>query len=32
MGFEGLSPFPPDSQMDRFFRRFGTPDGAIHAE
>ena len=22
------SPFPPGSQMDQFFRRFGAPDGA----
>jgi serine protease Do len=27
MGFEGL-PFPPDSQMERFFRRFGMPEGS----
>jgi serine protease Do len=28
MGFDGNnSPFPPNSQMDRFFRRFGMPDG-----
>ena len=27
MGLEG-SPFPPNSQMERFFRRFGMPDGA----
>src|SRR5690348_7723389 len=27
MGFEGNSPFPPDSQLERFFRRFGLPDG-----
>src|ERR1700730_15294193 len=26
MGFEGNSPFPPNSQMERFFRRFGMPD------
>ena len=26
MNFEGDSPFPPNSQMERFFRRFGTPD------
>jgi serine protease Do len=26
MGLEG-SPFPPNSQMERFFRRFGMPDG-----
>ncbi len=27
MNFEGESPFPPNSQMERFFRRFGMPDG-----
>jgi serine protease Do len=27
MGFEGNSPFPQNSPMDRFFRRFGMPDG-----
>jgi serine protease Do len=27
MGFEGNSPFPNNSQMERFFRRFGLPDG-----
>jgi len=26
MGFEGNLPFPPNSQMERFFRRFGMPD------
>jgi serine protease Do len=26
-GFEGNSPFPPNSQMERFFRRFGFPEG-----
>jgi serine protease Do len=26
MGFEGNSPFPPNSQMEQFFRRFGMPD------
>jgi serine protease Do len=26
MGFEGNSPFPPNSQMERFFRRFGMPE------
>ena len=26
MGFEGDLPFPPNSQMERFFRRFGMPD------
>jgi len=27
MGFDGESPFPPGSPMERFFRRFGMPDG-----
>jgi serine protease Do len=27
MGFDGDSPFPPGSPMERFFRRFGMPDG-----
>ncbi len=27
MGFDGGQPFPPGSQMERFFRRFGTPEG-----
>src|SRR5437660_309249 len=27
MGFEGNSPFTPNSQMEQFFRRFGTPEG-----
>jgi serine protease Do len=27
MGFEGNMPFPQGSQMERFFRRFGMPDG-----
>src|SRR5204863_3079787 len=28
MNFDGGdSPFPPGSPMERFFRRFGTPDG-----
>jgi serine protease Do len=27
MGFDGNMPFPPGSQMERFFRRFGMPDG-----
>src|SRR5262244_236288 len=27
MGFEGDLPFPPNSQMERFFRRFGMPYG-----
>ena len=26
-GFEGNSPFPPNSQMEQFFRRFGMPGG-----
>src|SRR5262249_53447260 len=26
-GFEGDLPFPPNSQMERFFRRFGKPNG-----
>jgi serine protease Do len=29
MGFEGDLPFPPNSQIERFFRRFGLPEGAI---
>jgi serine protease Do len=29
MGFEGDLPFPPNSQIERFFRRFGMPDGAM---
>jgi serine protease Do len=35
MGFDGNTPFPPNSQMDRFFRRFGMPgmpDGATPDE
>ena len=28
MGFEGDLPFPPNSQMERFFRRFGMPDNS----
>jgi serine protease Do len=32
MGFEGNAPFPPNSQMERFFRRFGMPDGAVPDE
>jgi serine protease Do len=28
-GFDGDSPFPPNSQMERFFRRFGMPDGLL---
>ncbi len=27
MGFDGNSPFPPNSSMERFFRRFGMPFG-----
>jgi serine protease Do len=27
MGFDGNSPFPPNSPMERFFRRFGMPFG-----
>src|SRR6186997_223340 len=27
MGFDGDSPFPPGSPMERFFKRFGAPDG-----
>ena len=26
MGFDGNMPFPPGSQMERFFRRFGMPE------
>src|SRR5271166_5933123 len=32
MGFEGGSPFPPNSQMERFFRRFGLPEGVFPDE
>jgi serine protease Do len=32
MGFEGDLPFPPNSQMERFFRRFGLPEGTIPDE
>ena len=32
MSFEGNSPFQQGSPMDRFFRRFGTPDGATPNE
>ena len=32
MGFEGDLPFPPNSQMERFFRRFGLPEGATPEE
>src|SRR5258708_13449014 len=28
MGFEGDLPFPPNSQIERFFRRFGLPEAA----
>src|SRR5262249_58457959 len=31
-GFEGDIPSPPNSQMERFFRRFGFPDGTIPEE
>jgi len=27
MSFDGDSPFPPGSPMERFFKRFGSPDG-----
>jgi serine protease Do len=27
MSFDGDSPFPPGSPMERFFKRFGMPDG-----
>jgi serine protease Do len=27
MGFDGNLPFPPNSPMERFFRRFGQPEG-----
>jgi len=32
MGFDGNSPFQQGSPMDRFFRRFGTPDGQSQDE
>jgi serine protease Do len=32
MGLEGGSPFPPNSQMERFFRRFGMPEGMLPDE
>src|SRR5215831_12991406 len=32
MGFEGDLPFPPNSQIERFFRRFGLPEGATPEE
>jgi serine protease Do len=28
MNFDGDSPFPPGSPMERFFKRFGMPDGS----
>src|SRR6516165_11728922 len=31
MNFEGNSPFPPNSQMEQFFRRFGMPEGIPEA-
>jgi serine protease Do len=31
MGLEGNLPFPPNSEMERFFRRFGTPDSEQRA-
>jgi len=27
-GFDGNTPFPPNSPMEQFFRRFGMPDGS----
>jgi serine protease Do len=30
--FDGASPFAPNSPMERFFRRFGLPDGATPDE
>ncbi len=32
MGFEGDLPFPPNSQIERFFRRFGLPEAATPEE
>src|SRR5215510_3976095 len=32
MGFEGDLPFPPNSQIERFFRRFGLPEGVTPDE
>jgi serine protease Do len=32
MSFEGESPFPPGSPMERFFKRFGSPDGDQRGE
>jgi serine protease Do len=31
MGLEGNPSFPPNSEMERFFRRFGTPDSEQRA-
>jgi serine protease Do len=31
MGLEGNPAFPPNSEMERFFRRFGTPDSEQRA-
>jgi serine protease Do len=28
-GMEGNSPFPPNSQMEKFLRRFGLPEGIV---
>jgi serine protease Do len=32
MGFEGNSPLAPNSPMERFFRRFGLPEGTLPDE
>jgi serine protease Do len=32
MSFENDLPFPPNSQIERFFRRFGLPEGAVPSE
>lgn len=32
MGFDGDWPFPPNAQIERFFRRFGFPEGNIPEE
>ena len=32
MSFDGDMPFPKDSPMERFFRRFGMPDGMPNDE
>src|SRR5262249_6417091 len=32
MGLEGVLPPPPNSQIERFFRRFGLPEGATPDE